>query len=131
MIANILKIILTLSIFTLAAFFALTLSFFDGVAYTEKDKITYYLITPSVIAKVPKISDNYTFTYTGDDNYGYEINAIHFRSIQDVEQKRKIIAEYIERQRAGLDSNKELVVNFNQQDKSELSIRLFSYTRPH
>jgi len=97
--------------------------------YRESDRLAWYLMTPAVIAKVPKISKDYSFSYTPDDNYGYEVNSIHFHSVENIEQKRLLLEEYVNNKRPQLDSREdELNVN-SDSDRKELSVELIHYTR--
>ncbi|MBU9843856.1 hypothetical protein [Rahnella ecdela] len=44
----------------------------DGKTYTQSNIFDYYLLTPSLLMKAPKISQDKFFLMQGGDNYGFE-----------------------------------------------------------
>jgi hypothetical protein len=98
--------------------------------YTKNDKLKYYLTTPSIITNVPKVTNDYHFSYTPDDNYGFEINSIEFNNIENIEQAEKILSQYIDKQNLQLNVNEQrLVINAYHGEKQSLIVTLITYTR--
>lgn len=116
-----------------ALIFILIVSFFmngDERVYGKKDWVTYYLITPSVIANVPKVSDDYSFSYTPDDNYGFERYVIFFNNVKDHQRAISLLEDYIMKNNQYLDADSnELIINIDPVDKSQLNVTLFEYSQ--
>ncbi|MBW7983771.1 hypothetical protein [Enterobacillus tribolii] len=116
-----------LSAVTIALFCSYIFLLQEG-EYKEDNRLKYHLITPSVIANVPRVTHSYFFSYTPDDNYGYERYAIYFEHVEDYQQAIDTLNNYVINQREKLDTevNDLTVTAYN--DKTKLTVTLLEYT---
>lgn len=85
---NRVKFIFLSVFFIIIIIFTMLLMLTKESSHTENNILKYYLMTPSVITNTPKASENYSFSYTPDDNYGYEHYSVDFKSVKNPEQKK-------------------------------------------
>ncbi|WP_415837900.1 hypothetical protein, partial [Serratia silvae] len=96
---------------------------------TESNKLKYFLSTPSIIAGVPRVTDTYHFSYSPDDNYGFERNSITFNKIKDFEQAKKILSQYVDSKNLSLNEGEELLVlDYHNVKEQSLMVTLITYT---
>jgi hypothetical protein len=57
----------------------LKMGFTSSAHYTEKDKLEYEYYTPELLKKMPRISDNYEFSYSNISGPQAYVFSVHFQ----------------------------------------------------